>query len=127
MGTAVRQWQDLESDLQAALRSQKRIGKASPALDSAERIEKGTVSALAIVEAAETAANDIKAAAQSALDAAHVIMSEAEKLASEMLASGQKISEEVKKFAATANRVSAVMRDSRGDLQHWGKPPASDG
>ncbi len=89
-------------------------GNEPSELTATERIDKiGNMSALAIVEASETTANDIKAAAQAAVDVAAEIMNEAEKLATELRANGQKISEHLREFATLAKRVSTAMRDTR--------------
>jgi hypothetical protein len=79
-----------------------------------ERIDKiGNMSALAITEASESTARDIKAAAQGAVDVAAEIMNEAEQLATELQASGQKISEHLREFASLAKNVSTAMRNTR--------------
>jgi hypothetical protein len=108
-------------------------------LAATERIDKiGNMSALAIVEASETTARDIKAAAQTAVDVAAAIMNEAEQLATDLRGNGQKISEHLREFAALAKKVSTAMRDTRSEVlsprehplrptsllpQHDGAPP----
>ncbi len=79
-------------------------GDAMPDITAAERIDKiGNISALAIMEAGETTAKDIEAAAQAAVDIAADIMEEARQLATELRANGKKMSEHLKEFAALAN------------------------
>jgi hypothetical protein len=88
-----------------------------------ERIERiGNMSALAIVEASETTAEDIKAAAQAAVDVAAEIMDEAEQLAAQLKANGEKISEHLREFATLAKKVSTAMRDTRSEVLN----PAED-
>src|SRR5260370_33107943 len=68
-------------------------------ITAAERIDKiGNMSALVIIEASETTAKDIEAAAQAAVDIAADIMKEAQQLASEVRASGYKIGEALRDF-----------------------------
>jgi len=74
------------------------------------------MSALAIVEASEMTAKDIEEAAQAAVDIAADILEEARQLATELRASGKKMSEHLKEFAALANRVSTAMRDTRAEV-----------
>jgi hypothetical protein len=89
----------------------------SPEPGSMERIDRiGNMSALAIVEASETTAKDIKAAAQAAVDVAAAIMDEAEELAVELRANGQKISEHLREFASLAKKVSTAMRNTRTEV-----------
>ena len=76
----------------------------------------GNMSARAILEASETAARDIKAAGQAAVDVATEIMKEAEQLATELRGNGEKISEHLREFAALAKKVSTAMRDTRSDV-----------
>src|SRR5262249_54217497 len=92
-------------------------GGEVPEITAAERIDKiGNMSALAIIEASETTAKDIEAAAQSAGDIAADIMEEARELATRVRANGRKMSEHVKEFAALANRVSTAMRNTRAEV-----------
>jgi len=82
-----------------------------------ERIDRiGNMSALAIVEASETTAKDIKAAAQAAVDVAAEIMNEAEQLATELRTNGEKISQHLREFAILAKKVSTAMRDTRAEV-----------
>src|SRR6266536_4432248 len=82
-----------------------------------DRIDKiGKMSALAIVEASETTAKDIKAAAQAAVDVAAEIMNEAEQLATELRTNGEKISQHLREFATLAKKVSTAMRDTRAEV-----------
>ena len=84
---------------------------------AAERIDKiGNMSALVIIEASETTAKDIEAAAQAAVDIAADIMKEAQQLASELRASGNKIGERLREFATLAKKVSTAMRDTRAKV-----------
>src|SRR5207247_7298434 len=92
-------------------------GDAMPDITAAERIDKiGNISALAIMEAGETTAKDIEAAAQAAVDIAADIMEEARQLATELRANGKKMSEHLKEFATLANKVSTAMRDTRANV-----------
>ena len=92
-------------------------GGEVPEITAAERIDKiGNMSALAIIEASETTAKDIEAAAQSAVDIAADIMEEARQLATELRENGRKMSEHLKEFAALANRVSTAMRNTRAEV-----------
>src|SRR5207248_5473432 len=52
-----------------------------PAINAAEGIDKGNISALAIAEASETTANDIEQAGQAAVEIAAEIVKEAQQLA----------------------------------------------
>jgi vacuolar-type H+-ATPase subunit H len=89
-------------------------GGEVPEITAGERIDKiGNVSAAAIVEASETAARDIEAAAQAALDIAADILKEAQQLATELRANGKKMGEHLKEFAALATKVSTAMRNTR--------------
>ena len=77
-------------------------GGEAPEMTAAERIEKiGNVSALAIIEANETTAKDIEAAAQAAVDIAADIMAEATQLATGRRANGKKIGDHLKESAPT--------------------------
>ena len=90
---------------------------ATPEITAAERIDKiGKMSALAIMEASETTAEDIERAAQAAVDIAAEIMGEARQLATELRANGKKISEHLKEFATLANKVSTAMRNTRAEV-----------
>jgi phage-related tail protein len=86
-------------------------------LAAMERINKiGNMSALAIVEASETTAEDIRAAAQAAVEVAADLMKEADQLATELRGNGQKISEHLREFAVLATKVSTAMRNTRSDV-----------
>ncbi len=103
-------------------------GDAMPDITAAERIDKiGNISALAIMEAGETTAKDIEAAAQAAVDIAADIMEEARQLATELRASGRKMSEHLKEFAALASRVSTAMRNTRAEVLNPSETPSSVG
>jgi len=103
-------------------------GDAMPDITAAERIDKiGNISALAIMEAGETTAKDIEAAAQAAVDIAADIMEEARQLATELRANGKKMSEHLKEFAALANRVSTAMRNTRAEVLNPSEIPPSVG
>jgi len=92
-------------------------GSEVPDITGAERIDKiGNMSALVIIEASETTAKDIEAAAQVAVDIAADIMKEAQQLASELRASGNKIGERLREFATLAKKVSTAMRDTRAKV-----------
>jgi len=86
-------------------------------LTAMERINKiGNMSALAIGEACETTAKDIRAAAQAAVDVAAELMKEAERLATDLRGNGKKISEHLREFAVLATKVSTAMRNTRADV-----------
>jgi vacuolar-type H+-ATPase subunit H len=92
-------------------------GGEVPDITAAERIDKiGNISALAIMEASETTAKDIEAAAQAAVDIAADIMEEARQLATELRANGKKMGEHLKEFATLANKVSTAMRNTRAEV-----------
>ncbi len=92
-------------------------GGAVPAIAAGERIDKiGNMSALAIIEACETTANDIEEAGQAAVDVAADLMKQAQQLATELRANGSKISEHLREFAALAKSVSTAMRDTRNGV-----------
>jgi hypothetical protein len=92
-------------------------GGEVPDITAVERIDKiGNISALAMIEASETTAKDIEAAARAAVDIAADIMEEARQLATELRANGKKMSEHLKEFAALANRVSTAMRNTRAEV-----------
>jgi hypothetical protein len=83
----------------------------------AERIEKiGNVSALAVVQASETTAKDIKAVAQTAVDLAAEIMNEADQLAADVQRRAQKMSERLREFSSLAQKVSTAMRGVRAEV-----------
>ena len=117
--THTRKLDEVQRGVETALRNfSDRWANGSPHSEPAalERIDKiGSMSALAIVEASETTATDIKAAAQAAVDIAAVIMNEAEELASDLRANSQKISEHLREFAALAKKVSIAMRNTRAE------------
>ena len=97
-------------------------------ITAGERIDKiGNMSALAIIEACETTAKDIEAAAQAAVDIAADIMEEARQLATELRANGKKMSERLTEFAALANRVSTAMRNTRAEVVDSSETPPSVG
>jgi hypothetical protein len=103
-------------------------GDAMPDITAAERIDKiGNISALPIMEASETTVKDIEAAAQATVDIAADIMEEARQLATELRASGRKMSEHLKEFAALASRVSTAMRNTRAEVLNPSETPSSVG
>ncbi len=110
----------VERGIEDALRSfagREANGVELPEITAAQRIDKiGNMSALAIIEASETTARDIEAAAQAAVDIAADIMKEAQQLASELRASGNKIGERLREFATLAKKVSTAMRDTRAKV-----------
>jgi hypothetical protein len=79
-------------------------------------VNSGNVSAAAIIEASETAARDIEATAQAAVDIAADILKEAQQLATELRANGKKMGEHLKEFAALATKVSTAMRNTRAEV-----------
>jgi hypothetical protein len=117
----IRQLNQVQRGVEEALRNFAGKGVngsgATPEITAAERIDKiGKMSALAIIEASETTANDIEAAAQAAVDIAADIMKEAQQLATELRANGKKMSEHLQEFAVLARKVSTAMRDTRADV-----------
>ena len=110
----------VERGIEDALRSfagREANGVELPEITAAERIDKiGNMSALAIIEASETTARDIEAAAQAAVDIAVDITKEAQQLASELRASGNKIGERLREFATLAKKVSTAMCDTRAKV-----------
>ena len=90
----------------------------------AERIEKiGNVSALAVVQASETTAKDIKAVAQTAVDLAAAIMNEADQLAANVQGRARKMSEYLREFSSVAQKVSTAMRSVRAEVLNWRDRP----
>jgi hypothetical protein len=88
-----------------------------PEITAAERIDRiGNMSALAIMEASDTTAKEIEAAAQAAVDIASEIMKEAQQLGSELRENGKKIGEHLREFAILARKVSTAMRDTRAEV-----------
>ncbi len=95
-----------------------------PEITAAERIDQiGNMSALAIVEASETTAKDIEAAAQAAVDIAADILKEAQQLATKLSANGKKMGEHLKEFATLANKVSTAMRNTRAEVLNQSETP----
>ena len=80
-------------------------------------------SALDIIEASETTAKDIEAAAQAAVDIAADIMEEAQRLATEVRENGKKMSERLREFAVLAGKVSTAMRDTRAEVLNPSETP----
>jgi hypothetical protein len=119
--TEIRQLDQVERGIEEALRNFTGNGANSggelPEITACERIEKiGNVSAAAIIEASETTARDIEAAAQAAVEIAAGILKEAQQLATELRANGKKMGEHLKEFAALATKVSTAMRNTRADV-----------
>jgi len=118
--TQSRNLHDVERGVQTALRNfavQSATAEERSEPFAADRIDRiGNMSALAIVEASETTAKDITRAAQAAVDVAAELMREAERLATELRTSGQKISEHLRDFAILAKKVSTAMRDTRTEV-----------
>jgi vacuolar-type H+-ATPase subunit H len=119
--TEIRPLDQVERGIEEALRNFTGNGANGggevPEITAGERIDKiGNVSAAAIVEASETAARDIEAAAQAALDIAADILKEAQQLATELRANGKKMGEHLKEFAALATKVSTAMRNTRAEV-----------
>jgi hypothetical protein len=114
-----RKLEEIQRGVETALRNFASNGtnaNESSDLTAMERIHKiGDMSALAIVEASETTAKDIKAAAQAAVEVAAEVMKEAEQLATELRGNGQKISEHLREFATLATKVSTAMRNTRAE------------
>ncbi len=118
--TQSRNLNDVQRGVETALRNIAGRGTnnddiAEPvAMDRLDKI--GNMSALAIAEASETTAREITGAAQAAVDVAAELMREAEQLAADLRANGQKISEHLREFATFAKRVSTAMRDTRTEV-----------
>jgi hypothetical protein len=118
--TQSRNLNDVQRGVETALRNVAGRGTndddiAEPvAMDRLDKI--GNMSALAIAEASETTAREITGAAQAAVDVAAELMREAEQLAADLRANGQKISEHLREFATFAKRVSTAMRDTRTEV-----------
>ena len=112
---------EVQRGVETALRTSADNGTNSnepSALIGGEKIEMiGNMSARAILEASETAARDIKAAGQAAVDVATEIMKEAEQLATDLRGNGEKIGAHLREFAALAKRVSTAMRDTRSNVR----------
>jgi phage-related tail protein len=114
-----RKLDEVQRGVETALHNFAGNGKGNEPSDltAMERIHKiGDMSALAIVEASETTAKDIKAAAQAAVEVAAEVMKEAEQLATELRGNGQKISEHLREFATLATKVSTAMRNTRAEV-----------
>jgi len=92
-------------------------GSELPEITVAEpTVNSANMSGIAIGEASEMTARDIEEAGQAAVDIAADIMKEAQQLAAELRASGQKMSEHLREFAVLAKRVSTAMRDTQADV-----------
>src|SRR6266496_4871743 len=117
----------VERGIEDALRSfagREANGVELPEITAAQRIDKiGNMSALAIIEASETTARDIEAAAQAAVDIAADIMKEAQQLATKLSANGKKMGEHLKEFATLANKVSTAMRNTRAEVLNQSETP----
>jgi ABC-type transporter Mla subunit MlaD len=126
--TERRQLAQLERGIEEALRkftgSGANSGSEVPEITAGERIEKiGNVSAAAIIDASETTARDIEAAAQAAVEIAADILKEAQQLATELRANGKKMGEHLKQFAALATKVSTAMRNTRAEILNLSETP----
>jgi len=126
--TETRQFDQVERGIEEALRNFAGNGANAsgevPEITAAERIDQiGNMSALAIVEASETTAKDIEAAAQAAVDIAADILKEAQQLATKLRANGKKMGEHLKEFATLANKVSTAMRNTRAEVLNQSETP----
>ncbi len=126
--TEIRQLDQVERGIEEALRNFAGNGANAsgevPEITAAERIDQiGNMSALAIVEASETTAKDIEAAAQAAVDIAADILKEAQQLATKLSANGKKMGEHLKEFATLANKVSTAMRNTRAEVLNQSETP----
>jgi aspartate/glutamate racemase len=120
----------VERGVEEALRNFANDGANSgelPEITASERIDRiGKMSALAIMEASDTTAKDIEAAARAAVDIAADIMKEAGELATELRASGKKMSERLSEFAVLARKVSTAMRDTRAEVMNAAETSLKD-
>jgi hypothetical protein len=112
---------EVERGLEEALRNFAGPGASVTGSESeitaGERIDKiGNLSALAIIEASEATAKDIEEAGQAAMNIASDIMAEAEQLAADLRANGNKMSEHLKEFARLTEKVSTAMRNTRAEV-----------
>jgi vacuolar-type H+-ATPase subunit H len=112
---------EVERGLEEALRNFAGPGASVTGSESeitaGERIDKiGNFSALAIIEASEATAKDIEEAGQAAMNIASDIMAEAEQLAADLRANGNKMSEHLKEFARLTEKVSTAMRNTRAEV-----------
>jgi hypothetical protein len=112
---------EVERGLEEALRNFAGPGASvtgtATEITAGEQIDKvGNFSALAIIEASETTAKDIEEAGQAAVNIANDIMAEAQQLAAELRANGNKMSEHLKEFARLAEKVSTAMRNTRAEV-----------
>jgi hypothetical protein len=112
---------EVERSLEEALRNFAGPGASVTGSESeitaGERIDKiGNLSALAIIEASEATAKDIEEAGQAAMNIASDIMAEAEQLAADLRANGNKMSEHLKEFARLTEKVSTAMRNTRAEV-----------
>jgi hypothetical protein len=112
---------EVERGLEEALRNFAGPGASVTGSESkitaGEGIDKiGSFSALAIIEASEATAKDIEEAGQAAMNIASDIMAEAEQLAADLRANGNKMSEHLKEFARLTEKVSTAMRNTRAEV-----------
>jgi len=119
--TEIRRLDQVERGIEEALRkftgNGANSGGEAPEITAGERIDKiGNLSAAAIIEASETTARDIEAAAQAAVDIAADILKEAQQLATELRSNAKKMSEHLKEFAKLAGKVSTAMRNTRAEV-----------
>ena len=125
--TEIRQLSQIERGIEEALReftgNGANTGGEAPEITARERIDKvGNVSG-AIVDASETTARDIEAAAQATVDIAADILREAQQLATELRDSGKRMGEHLKEFAALATKVSTAMRNTRAEVLNPSETP----
>jgi hypothetical protein len=121
---SLRNLRQVERGIEEALRNFTRgegNGIWPPAIAAYEPVNK--MSALAIAEVGETTASEIEQTGQAAVEIAAEIMKEAQQLATDLRASGKKMSERLQEFAMLAKKVSTAMRDTRAGVI---SPPAGN-
>src|SRR5262245_15913874 len=121
---SLRHLRQVERGIEQALRNFTRgegSGIRPPAIAAHEPVDK--MSALAIAEVGETTANEIEQTGQAAVEIAAEILKEAQQLATDLRASGKKMSERLQEFAMLAKKVSTAMRDTRAEVI---SPPAGN-
>src|SRR5262249_44172973 len=96
-------------------------GIRPPAIAAHEPVDK--MSALAIAEVGETTASEIEQTGQAAVEIAAEIMKEAQQLATDLRASGKKMSKRLQGVAMLGKKVSTAMRDTRAGVI---SPPAGN-
>jgi phage-related tail protein len=94
-----------------------------PEITAVDRIDQmGNSTARAVIEASDSTARDIEEAAQTVVGIANDLLAEAQQLATELRANGNKIGEHLKEFANLANKVSTAMRNTRAEVLNKKEP-----